>query len=439
MNAKILATCILLACSIASAVAPAQSRYFTLQKRSGVWWFVDPSGKLMISAGVDQMSYRPDVIRGTRTDPYLENVSKIYPNETAWAVAALARLRRWDFNTIGAWSDADLWSRGTPYTVILNIAGHAGADWQRGIPVDVYDPKFQKTATEIANRECGPRVNDPDLLGYFSDNELRWGPDWRGKQNMLAMYLALPSSAPGHQHAVKFLKKKYAGKISNLNRAWNVHAPSFNRLPTQAATGAYQGDSLDFLSQMAERYFEVCARAIHQADPHHLYLGARIAGNPPDPVFRAARRADAVSINIYRFDPRSLVEHVYELTQKPVLITEFAFRAENSGLPNTQGAGPKAPDQAARAKAYRDYVTWLEGLPEAVGYHWFKWCDEPKQGRFDGENSNYGLVNIKDKPYREFIEAVKTANQEAVKVHENSAKAAADERTRNAAPPQDGR
>lgn len=438
MKAKMLTTCILLACSIAPATAPAQSRYFTLQKRSGVWWFVDPSGKPLISAGVDQISYRPDIIRGTKTDPYLQNISKIYTNEDAWGVAAIERLRRWGFNTIGAWSDADLWSRGTPYTVILNIAAHAGADWQKGVPVDVYDPKFQKTATEIANRECAPRANDPDLVGYFSDNELRWGPDWRGKQSMLAMYLSLPPSTPGRQHAVEFLKRKYAGKIATLNRAWNIRATSFNNLPTPAATDAYHADSLDFLSQMAARYFEVCARAIHQADPHHLYLGARIAGKPPDPVFRAARRADAVSINIYRFDPRPLVRRVYKLTGKPVLVTEFAFRAENSDLPNTQGAGPKVPDQAARAEAYRDYVTWLESLPEAVGYHWFKWCDEPKQGRFDGENSNYGLMNIKDKPYQGFVEAVKVANQEAVRVHEKSAKAAADENKRNA-PPQDNR
>ncbi len=105
------------------------------------------------------------------------------------------------------------------------------------------------------------------------------------------------------------------------------------------------------------------------------------------------------------------------MTSKPVLITEFAFRAEDSGLPNTKGAGPKVTNQAARAKAYADYVTRLESLPEAIGYHWFKWTDEPKEGRFDGENSNYGLVDIGDKPYREFAEAVKAANQAAIEVH----------------------
>jgi agarase len=101
-------------------------------------------------------------------------------------------------------------------------------------------------------------------------------------------------------------------------------------------------------------------------------------------------------------------------------VGEFAFRAENSGLPNTQGAGPKVPDQAARAKAYADYVTRLESLPEAVGYHWFEWVDEPKEGRFDGENSNYGLVDIHDRPFLEFVVAVKKANDAAWDAHKKT-------------------
>jgi hypothetical protein len=95
-------------------------------------------------------------------------------------------------------------------------------------------------------------------------------------------------------------------------------------------------------------------------------------------------------------------------------------RKQDSGLPNTQGAGPKVPNQAARAQAYTDYVTRLESLPEVIGYHWFQWSDEPKEGRFDGENSNYGLVSINDKPYAEFLAAVKAANAAAIAAHKKA-------------------
>ena len=87
------------------------------------------------------------------------------------------------------------------------------------------------------------------------------------------------------------------------------------------------------------------------------------------------------------------------------------------GSTQPPGAGPKVANQAARAHAYANYVKWLERLPEAVGYHWFEWCDEPLQGRFDGEHLNYGLVNVHDQPYRQFAKAVTRANRAAVQVH----------------------
>lgn len=235
---------------------------------------------------------------------------------------------------------------------------------------------------------------------------------------MLAMYLNLPAQSAGHQHAIEFLKKRCSGSIARLNQAWGVHATSFDKIPSEAATKAFQADNSVFLGMVAQRYFQVCAHAIHSADPNHLYLGAKFAGMPPVPVIRASRAADVVSVDIYSFDPRPTVEQIYKLSGRPVLVAEFAFRAKDSGLPNTKGAGPEVPDQAARGRAYTNFVTWLESLPEAVGYHWFEWCDEPVQGRFDGENSNYGLVNIKDQPYPQFVDAVKTAYADALSLHQ---------------------
>jgi hypothetical protein len=286
--------------------------------------------------------------------------------------------------------------------------------------VDVYAPRFESTARQIADEECRPRAQERFLVGYFSDNELRWGPDWRGKETMLEMYLKLPSDAMGRQRAVEFLRRRYGDDIGKLNHAWEVEAKDFAAIPLPGKTDAYRADAEQFLTGVAERYFHICAQAIHGADSHHLYLGARFAGKEPDVVFRAARFADVASINTYSFDPRPLAERLYKLAGKPVLITEFAFRAQDSGLPNTQGAGPKVPNQDARAQAYTDYVTRLESLPGAIGYHWFQWSDEPKEGRFDGENSNYGLVSINDKPYAEFLAAVKAANAAAIAAHKKA-------------------
>ncbi len=415
-----------------SAIVPssfAQSGYFRVENRAGVWWLLDPNGSTTLSIGVDTIRYEGDRIQGTRAAPYLEAVKKLYPERASWGQAVLARLRSWGFNTIGAWSDPELWDLDMPYTVILDIAEHAGADWQHGRPADVFDPRFEETARKIAQEQCAARAKSRLLIGYFSDNELRWGPDWRGKETMLTLYLELPSGAPGRARALAFLRQKYGNDIRRLNRAWNIKAKDFATLPSRAHSDSFRADADEFLDLMASRYFEVCARAIHVADPNHLYLGARFAGKVPDAVIRAARASDVVSVNIYSFDPQSLVQHVFEITGKPVLITEFAFRADDAGLPNTRGAGPRVPSQAVRAKAFADYVTRLESRPEAIGYHWFQWSDEPKEGRFDGENSNYGLVDIADKPYTEFVDAVAVANKAVFELHQGLAIALAGEET----------
>jgi agarase len=399
----------------------AEEGFFRAENRDGIWWIIDPRGLPTLSLGVDNISYESDRVRGTGACPYCETLGKIYPERNAWGLEALARIRQWGFNTIGAWSDPILWTHGVPYTVILDIAARAGADWQQRRPADYFDGRFEKAATDIAGKMCQPRRFDHMLLGYFSDNELRWGPDWGGKETLLEMYLKLPAGAAGRLKASEFLRQRYGDEIGKLNQAWGVKAASFEELPATAATAAYKSDAAQFLEILADRYFEVCERAIHAADPNHLYLGARFAGLPPEAALRGARHADVVSINVYAFDPRPAIQTVFTATGRPVMVTEFAFRAENSGLPNTRGAGPKVPDQAARAQAYTDYVTRLESLPEAVGYHWFEWVNEPQEGRFDGENSNYGLVDIEDHPYQEFVETVKKANGAALEAHQHAA------------------
>ena len=181
------------------------------------WWLIDPEGSPTLSIGVDTVRYEGDRIHGTGAAPYLEAVRRKYADREAWEQATLARLRGWGFNTIGAWSDRELWPRGMPYTVILDIADKAGADWLHGRPVDVFDPRFEKAAQEIAERQCAPRAHDRHCVGYFSDNELRWGPDWRGKETMLDLYLKLPAGAPGKREAINFLRHRYSDDIRRLN------------------------------------------------------------------------------------------------------------------------------------------------------------------------------------------------------------------------------
>src|SRR5262249_42212943 len=49
--------------------------------------------------------------------------------------------------------------------------------------------------------------------------------------------------------------------------------------------------------------------------------------------------------------------------------------------------------------------------------HWFQYYDEPRYGRFDGEDFNMGLVDIDNRPYKEFCDAVKETHAIAYQIH----------------------
>jgi regulation of enolase protein 1 (concanavalin A-like superfamily) len=86
-------------------------------------------------------------------------------------------------------------------------------------------------------------------------------------------------------------------------------------------------------------------------------------------------------------------------------------------LPNSKGAGPRVANQRERADAFEDYVRRLLQEPGVVGYHWFQHNDQPKEGRFDGEDSNYGVVDGKDEVYVELTQRMAEVNRRAEEWH----------------------
>lgn len=97
----------------------------------------------------------------------------------------------------------------------------------------------------------------------------------------------------------------------------------------------------------------------------------------------------------------------YAIAKKPFIITEWAYRAADAGLPNTHGAGQICKTQSDRAASAELFARVMIGRKDIIGYSHFRWVDQPKDGRGrqpGGEDSNYGLVNEDDVPYRELTE-----------------------------------
>jgi agarase len=395
--------------------------FFHVEKVDGVWWIIDPDGNAFISKGVNAINFQGDYSPSLGYSPYNRVVSRKYGSAEAWARATAMRLREFGFNTVGAWSSGELFTLGMPYTVILNIAATAGAEWVSGRGTDFFSEAFERTAYEVAEKICAPRKNDPYLLGYFTDNELRWSPDWRSSKHLFDDYIAFEKDAPGKRALVNYLEEKY-GSIGELNAKWGTSFISFEdilNVYTLPAGSPIDADRLGFLEVISKRYFQVCHDAIRMYDPNHLILGCRFAFRPPDEVLKGCiGYTDLISINNYGWEPPlEDLRAINRLTGLPIIITEFSFKARDSGLPNTRGAGTPLATQEDRAEHFEKYVSKLLSEPYVVGYHWFQYADQPAQGRFDGENSNFGLVNIEDEPWTILVTRVTKVNLNAELMH----------------------
>jgi hypothetical protein len=398
--------------------------YFRVVERAGVWWLVTPEGHAFLSKGVNHVNFRADTAPQLGYAPYERAVQAKYGSQEAWAKAVVARLRGWGFNTLGAWSSPSTFDQNMPYTINLNLATRAGADWLKGAVGDFFTAEFENKMQAACEQLCRPHARDPWLLGYFTDNELRWGADWRGKQSLLEEYLRFPEGAAGRRAALAFLQQKY-GDIAALNRAWGTSLAHWEELTGREPTSgdAARQDQAAWQETVARRYFVSCKGAIHRADPNHLILGCRFAGQAAEPVLRGLRDyVDVVSFNNYgQTTPVEALQRIHLITGRPLMLTEFSFKAMDSGLPNTKGAGRPVATQADRAEAFAGYVQGLMDLPPVVGFHWFEHADEPKEGRFDGENSNYGVVTIEDRPWEVLVRRMTEVNAGLEARHARSA------------------
>ena len=375
--------------------------FFYCTNLDGRWWFVDPEGYLFLDKGVSGV----DIVHGANSSDLLRQK---FGDETGWADQTTALLRANGFNNLGAWSEADIFRRTAHpmvYTRILNFMSSYGQKrggvYQQpghtGYPdncIFVFDSEFE-TFCDTYARQLAQWKNDPWLLGYFSDNEM---PLWRG---MLTNYLQLPPQDPGYQAALKWLQARHGARAGA------------NVITLQ--------DQEDFLAFAVDRYYRIVSSAIKKYDPNHLYLGSRFNGRvlkEPE-VFKAVGPyVGAVSVNYYDVwtpSQEQLASWEQE-SGKPILITEWYTKAEDSGLANTGGAGWIVKTQRDRGLFYQNFTLALLQSKACVGWDWFKYADNnPTDMAADPSNrdANKGIVDIHYQPYQPLLDEMKQVNDRA--------------------------
>ncbi len=355
--------------------------YFSMGHKNGHSFFVTPTGEPFYSTGIDHVAIDP----GSNTDettgqcPWCETVATDWPSTAAWATATVSELRSWGFNSLGAFTDNATFASQMPYSVQLSMA--SGDDW--------FAPSFTTNADNVAATQVAPLADDPNLIGWYTDSELTWGPDIDNSNTELQDYLDLPVGSPG-----------------------------------LAVAEQYIGNPDGFLTALATHYFQVTTAAIRMYDPNHLILGVKAEGQyiQPELLEAASHYVNVFSIDDYALMPgfAQIIDEIWPeylpvtptysnfekyLNGTPIMVAEYSFIASTPQTPDTvPGTLAVAPTQQARAAAYTNFIWPLyEDAPWVVGDEWFELVDEPAGGRFDGENNNFGVVNVDDQPYQDLV------------------------------------
>ena len=421
MVRTIFITASLLALSLLHSVADTNAP-FSIHEREGISWLTRPDGGRFFSLGVCCVNQGKPCEKFKSTNPGYAAFQH-YENSNRWAEATLQRLKSWSFTTVGGWSDypalqqcddADM-----AFIPVLAVGMTCGAPWK-----DMWDTNIIARMYQVARDQILPLRDDPRLLGYYSDNEMGW---WNA--TLFKMTLEQAPSSGQRQRLLQLLRETYHTNWSELHKDFEPEGVgSFAELDQHGMLYLRPGSQgirvyRRFLGLMAERYYSLAREIIRTYDSRGLILGDRYQSfYYPEVARTAAPFVDAVSMNLNAAwndgtFPRFYLDALHALSGKPVIVSEFymAARQNRSGNKNDSSTFPVVTTQKERAAGFRNTVEALLRTPYVVGADWFQYYDEPTHGRFDGENYDFGLVDIHNRPYEPLTAVAQTLDPTLIK------------------------
>lgn len=414
--------------------------FFNIQQANGKPILVSPSGAAYFSLGMNGITNNETftLLKGQETKfewvpPYnseyqnafqgSQDVFSFYmankykktgsfPTSEAFFAEAVERLRKWGFNSAGAWGSGALSAQnGMPYTLVLPLNSMSKPSEIKIFDIFADDAEAKIDAAFSASLPA--LKDDPLLIGYFVDNEYHY-------EKFFTAVPKLKASQTGiKKRLVQMLQERYVD-IAAFNANWETGYTSFadlNEASLYIDTAAAGKDIEDFFHVYLDTYYSTVKRLFAKYDTNHLLLGDRWLTLPMmNTKIRgilaeeAGKYMDVISINHYapNLDVTMLDEIYTKSGGKPIMLSEWSYGTAEQGL-NPIVAGAAANEQE-RAWRYRNYVEQAAALGYIVGTHWFDYVDQAATGRWfeglTGERYNTGLINVADRPYKIFLDGV---------------------------------
>ncbi|WP_378107628.1 carbohydrate binding domain-containing protein [Cohnella cellulosilytica] len=412
-----------------------ETGFFHIEKLNGKSVMVDPIGNLYFNLAVNGTGYVDETftvvngresvyewLPGTTGDFktaydgsgnfsfYVANLIRQSGqpfNQAQYSADSVELVKSLGFTGLGAWSNAG----GMPYVAWLPMPNLKIGD--SGL-FDIFHPdmlnQMDAKFSALANNR-----DDGDLIGYLFGNELPY-------DKLKSAVPAASASTGSKARLVTMLAAKY-GSIESFNTAWGLDFASFDALRNSAfaaKTALAAQDMDEFTKLYLDELYKQIAYYAKKYDPNHLVMGDRwLANVMNDSKLReylseyAGKYMDVLTYNYYTYDLNlDMLEHLYEVAgQTPFIMTEFHYGDPTTGL---TFAARMAEDEHEKGLMYRNYVEKAAASGFVVGANWFAYFDQAPTGRWfqglNGEAGAIGLINVANRPYRDFLASVSDTN-----------------------------
>lgn len=422
--------------------------FFRVEKIDGIWWFITPEGNPYIMKGVDlvcysEMSYHTPIfmkgtneIRGvfnelpdrkkyscayevtTKGIPVLNylkmNLYRKYGEDfdSKWVSVTLKRLSDWGFNAASKWhkhKDIKM-----PYIHSLQAVGpFKKIKWL----IDPYDKNFAVNVENSIKNILPALKDDPYLIGYHYTNESGFDNE------IFNTMLSSRQDCAMKKAFIKFIKEKYT--LNEINAILHLNANDFDELLNEPLPqNTFPQEVINqFISVTADIYYKVINNSIKKYDPNHLYMGGGITPNWRSSYewdVGGLEYLDVLSFDHYTRSTNHWIEK-YAALDFPIVNIEFSFTASDRGL-SPIFESIHCANQKERGQEYQKFMEYNFSLPQFIGSGFFILNDQPITGRCGengdyGECHNFGLIDVTDEPYWDFIEYVKKTHKNLENIH----------------------
>ncbi|MBR4873036.1 MAG: DNRLRE domain-containing protein [Clostridia bacterium] len=358
--------------------------YFHTEIIGGRTYIIDPIGNPYFAVGMNTVELGA-------TDAQREVSLEKYGTAENFYSSVAKELRDIGVNTVwgGDWQNLIETNRVgtvigfsliTRYMSGIRMNDTTGAEkFKHNNTMNVFDPDFATYAKQTVAATIGEYVDDPRVLGYTSDNEIP------AEADMLYRYLTIDPSEPANAFS-------YAAAWTFLMARTGKANPSTSDITTAL--------SEEFKSFVYDCYYKVVTAALDKAGAKQMYLGNRIHGanRTSEGYLRAASQyVDILTVNLYGGPnpPVDTIQTMYQYSGKPIIITEFYAKAQNTadmnGLPlmNATNAGWIVNTQEERGIHYESYVLRLLETRCCVGWTWYRFRDNDQRVYKDAQNNLY--------------------------------------------------